>query len=81
MFARHLGCGVGHLELCARSVEHILYDGFDPNTAVVPDEPAGQADLPELQEDEVPEEEQVPAADDAEGEIGVDGVDELYADL
>ena len=30
MFVRHVGCGVGHLDLRAPTTEQIMLDGFDP---------------------------------------------------
>ena len=29
MFVRYLGCGIGHLNLQAREVEEIIFEGFD----------------------------------------------------
>ena len=35
MFVRYLGCGIGHLELQARTVDKILVDGFDPDAPLL----------------------------------------------
>ncbi len=71
-FVRHVGCGVGHLETRAHDVEHILYDGFDPD-ATCEDEPVGG--VPDGNDElEAPEV-------DADHDLALDEVDELYADL
>ncbi|CDO68243.1 hypothetical protein BN946_scf184842.g6 [Trametes cinnabarina] len=44
IFVRYLGCGPGHLEARARSVERIVPDGFNPNVLVNMDHVPGWAD-------------------------------------
>ncbi|KAJ8457369.1 hypothetical protein ONZ51_g11576 [Trametes cubensis] len=69
MFVRHLGCGVGHLDLRAQQVERIICDGFDRNAAIVPSGSDGRVDdsepTPETDEAQALMDEEVP-------EIGLD---------
>lgn len=35
MFVRYLGCGIGHLELQARTVDKILVNSFNPDAPLL----------------------------------------------
>ncbi len=43
MFVRHLGCGIGHLDLQARLIDKIIFEGFDAEAALAPNAHSGES--------------------------------------
>ncbi|KAI0719739.1 hypothetical protein C8T65DRAFT_736307 [Cerioporus squamosus] len=80
MFVRHLGCGIGHLELQARMVEQMIFEGFDPSTS---DATAGETETHTPLNGHEDEHDQDP--DDAEPDLddndSLVDPEELFAEL
>ena len=68
MFVQYLGCGIGHLELQARTVDKILVDGFNPDTPLLSSSELGTSEeLASLVQGMMYDEE--PITDDLEQEL------------